>query len=83
MVDFGRARTIQLAVLVDRGHRELPIKADYVGANIPTSKEDRVVVRVKEQDGQDQVLIEKGTPEYVSKPDTKKTIAPKSSKGKK
>jgi len=60
MVDFGRARTIQLAVLVDRGHRELPIKADYVGANIPTAKDDRVVVKVAEQDGQDEVLIEKG-----------------------
>jgi len=63
MVDFGRARTIQLAVLVDRGHRELPIKADYVGANIPTSKEDRVVVKVSEQDNKDEVTIEKGKPE--------------------
>ena len=58
LVDFGRARTIQLAVLVDRGHRELPIKADYVGKNIPTKKNDLVVVRVDEKDGQDQVHIE-------------------------
>lgn len=83
MVDFGRASTIQLAVLVDRGHRELPIKADYVGANIPTSKEDRVVVRVMEQDGRDEVLIEKGKPEYPTKPETKKAVAPKKPKGKK
>jgi pyrimidine operon attenuation protein/uracil phosphoribosyltransferase len=58
LVDFGRARTIQLAVLVDRGHRELPIKADYVGKNIPTNKDDLVVVRVAEKDGQDRVHIE-------------------------
>lgn len=77
MVDFGRARTIQLAVLIDRGHRELPIKADYVGANVPTSQNDRVVVRVKEQDGKDEVLIEKGTPEYQQKE------SPKKSKGEK
>ena len=59
MVDFGRARTIQLAILVDRGHRELPIRADYVGVNIPTAKDDRVIVKVAEQDGLDEVLVEK------------------------
>ena len=59
MVDFGRARTIQLAVLIDRGHRELPIKADYVGANVPTSKDDLVIVKVSENDGKDEVLVEK------------------------
>jgi pyrimidine operon attenuation protein/uracil phosphoribosyltransferase len=59
IVDFGRPRTIQLAVLVDRGHRELPIKADYVGANIPTAKSDRVVVQLDEKDGADQVFIER------------------------
>lgn len=57
MVDFGRPRTIQLAVLVDRGHRELPIKADYVGVNVPTRKKDQVVLHVAEVDGEDRVFI--------------------------
>jgi hypothetical protein len=60
-VDFGRPRTIQLAVLVDRGHRELPIKADYVGVNIPTSRSDQVVLEVKEKEGVDQVYVTPGT----------------------
>ncbi len=60
IIDYGRPRTIQLAVLVDRGHRELPIKADYVGANIPTARGDRVVVQLAERDGRDEVLIERG-----------------------
>ena len=59
MVDFGRAKTIQLAVLVDRGHKELPIRADYVGANIPTAMDDQVVVNVSEIDGKDEVYVEK------------------------
>ena len=59
MVDFGRARTIQLAVLVDRGHKELPIRADYVGANIPTAVDDQVVVNVTELDGKDEVYVKK------------------------
>ena len=59
MVDFGRARTIQLAVLVDRGHKELPIRADYVGANIPTAMDDQVVVNVSELDGKDEVYVKK------------------------
>lgn len=59
MVDFGRAKTIQLAVLVDRGHRELPIRADYVGSNIPTSIDDQVVVHLSEHDGKDEVYVEK------------------------
>ncbi|UCD64540.1 MAG: bifunctional pyr operon transcriptional regulator/uracil phosphoribosyltransferase PyrR [Candidatus Zixiibacteriota bacterium] len=58
IVDFGRPRTIQLAVLIDRGHRELPIKADYVGVNIPTAKDDQVVVHIREKDKVDEVLIE-------------------------
>jgi len=58
MVDFGRAKTIQLAVLVDRGHKELPIRADYVGANIPTAMDDQVVVNVSEIDGKDEVYVE-------------------------
>lgn len=57
IVDFGRPRTIQLAVLVDRGHRELPIKADYVGINVPTRKSDLVVVEVAEKDGVDRVSV--------------------------
>lgn len=57
IVDFGRPRTVQLAVLVDRGFRELPIKADYVGANIPTSRGDQVVLEVTEKEGIDQVYV--------------------------
>jgi pyrimidine operon attenuation protein/uracil phosphoribosyltransferase len=57
--DFGRPRTIQLAVLVDRGHRELPIKPDYVGINIPTARADQVVVQVQEKDEIDRVYIER------------------------
>jgi pyrimidine operon attenuation protein/uracil phosphoribosyltransferase len=59
IIDFGRPRSIQFAVLVDRGHRELPIRADYVGKNIPTSTKERVVVRMQEEDGSDGVYIEK------------------------
>lgn len=57
--DFGRPRAIQVAVLVDRGHRELPIRADYVGKNVPTSRHERVRVAVDEIDGIDHVIIEK------------------------
>jgi len=57
IIDFGRPRTIQLAILVDRGHRELPIRADYVGINIPTSKTDQVVVEVLEKEGTDRVYV--------------------------
>ena len=55
--DLGRPRTIQLAVLIDRGHRELPIRPDYVGRLLPTSRRERVEVRLKEIDGIDEVLI--------------------------
>jgi len=55
--DFGRPERVQLAVLVDRGHRELPIRPDYVGKNIPTSQDQRVNVRVEEVDGVDEVTI--------------------------
>ena len=58
LIDFGRPRAIQLIVLVDRGHRELPIKADYVGKNLPTSPKQSVQVRLQEIDGDDEVLIE-------------------------
>ncbi len=55
--DYGRPARVQLAVLVDRGHRELPIRPDYVGKNLPTSQEQRVNVRVEEIDGYDEVAI--------------------------
>jgi pyrimidine operon attenuation protein/uracil phosphoribosyltransferase len=58
LIEFGRPRTIQLVVLVDRGHRELPIKADYVGRNVPTSPAQSVQVRLVESDGRDEVEIE-------------------------
>ena len=58
LIDFGRPRAIQLIVLVDRGHRELPIKADYVGKNLPTSSRQSVQVRLLEVDGADEVVIE-------------------------
>jgi pyrimidine operon attenuation protein/uracil phosphoribosyltransferase len=59
LIDFGRPKAIQLAVMVDRGHRELPIKADYVGKNLPTSRSESVAVRLVEIDGRDEVVIEK------------------------
>jgi pyrimidine operon attenuation protein/uracil phosphoribosyltransferase len=57
LVDFGRPRAIQLAVLVDRGHRELPIRADYVGKNVPTRLDEDVQVRLAEVDGEDAVTV--------------------------
>ncbi|MFA5320649.1 MAG: bifunctional pyr operon transcriptional regulator/uracil phosphoribosyltransferase PyrR [Candidatus Omnitrophota bacterium] len=57
LVDLGRPRTIQLAVLVDRGHREVPIRADYVGKNVPTSLGETVEVRLSESDGKDEVVL--------------------------
>lgn len=57
LIDFGRPKSIQLAVLVDRGHRELPIRADYVGKNIPTSQKETVEVRLLESDGCDEVVL--------------------------
>ncbi len=58
LIDFGRPAKIELAVLIDRGHRELPIRADYVGKNIPTAKEEAVHVRMAESDGSDEVIVE-------------------------
>ncbi len=58
LIDFGRPRSIQLVVLVDRGHRELPIKADYVGKNVPTSRRESIQVRLQEVDGHDEVVIQ-------------------------
>jgi len=60
LIDFGRPKAIQLIVLVDRGHRELPIKADYVGKNLPTAPEESVQVRLLEIDGEDEVVLETG-----------------------
>jgi len=57
--DFGRPRRIQLAILVDRGHRELPIKADFVGKNVPTAVHENICVRLAEMGGQDEVVVEK------------------------
>ncbi len=57
LIDFGRPGKIQLAVLVDRGHRELPIRADYVGKNVPTAIKESVEVRLEESDGKDEVVI--------------------------
>ena len=60
LFDYGRPERVQLAVLVDRGHRELPIRPDYVGKNLPTSPAEHVHVRVEEIDGVDEVTIEGG-----------------------
>ncbi len=57
IIDFGRPRSIQLAVLIDRGHRELPIAADYVGKHVPTSQREVIAVQVVEEDGHDRVLL--------------------------
>ena len=58
LMDLGRPALVELAVVVDRGHRELPIRADYVGKNLPTSLQERVFVRLHETDGRDEVVIE-------------------------
>lgn len=57
VMDFGRPERVQLAVLVDRGHRELPIRADFVGKNVPTASDEDVQVRLRELDGRDEVAI--------------------------
>ena len=57
LMDLGRPAWVQLAVLVDRGHREVPIKADYVGKNIPTSRDQQVEVRIEETDGREEVVV--------------------------
>jgi len=59
IADLGRPACIQLAVLIDRGHRELPIRADFVGKNVPTSRSERVMVHLRETDGVDEVMIER------------------------
>ena len=62
LIDLGRPHAIQLAVLVDRGHRELPIRADFVGKNVPTAPTEQVDVRLREIDNADSVVIERGKP---------------------
>jgi pyrimidine operon attenuation protein/uracil phosphoribosyltransferase len=57
LMDFGRPRTIQLCVLIDRGHRELPIRADYIGKSIPTSNKEEIKVKMKEIDGEDAIYL--------------------------
>jgi len=70
IIDFGRPRTVQLAVLIDRGHRQLPIKADYVGQNIPTRFNDNIKVHFEERDGKDEVIL---YPASIKKTHQKKT----------
>ncbi len=67
LIDLGRPRSIQLAVLVDRGHRELPIRADYVGKNIPSSRDEEIQVRLVETDGMDGVVIIKNSQDAASR----------------
>ena len=58
IIDLGRPQSVQLAILIDRGHRELPIRPDYIGKNLPTSRREAVSVRLREHDGEDRVVIE-------------------------
>jgi pyrimidine operon attenuation protein / uracil phosphoribosyltransferase len=78
--DLGRPRLVQLAVLVDRGHRELPIRADYVGKNLPTSMSERVRVLLTETDGRDAVTVESAAPDtaraQTARPDAAKGATP-------
>ena len=66
LMEYGRPQAIRLAVLVDRGHRELPIRADHVGKNVPTSREELVRVRIEEVDGEDAVDIERAVVEAAA-----------------
>ena len=66
LFDYGRPQRVQLAVLADRGHRELPIRADYVGKNLPTSRDERVFVRLEERDEVDEVAIGLADPEAAA-----------------
>jgi len=67
LVEIGRPAAVRLAVLVDRGHRELPIRADHVGKNVPTSREETIRVHLREVDGTDEVLIEQREPVAASR----------------
>ncbi len=66
LIDLGRPRSIQLAVLIDRGHRELPIRADYVGRNMPSSRHEEIQVQLEETDGIDGVVIVKNSQDVAS-----------------
>jgi pyrimidine operon attenuation protein/uracil phosphoribosyltransferase len=68
LFDYGRPRRVQLAVLIDRGHRELPIRPDYVGKNLPTARDERVNVRLEELDGEDEVTISAAGVEAEARP---------------
>jgi pyrimidine operon attenuation protein/uracil phosphoribosyltransferase len=71
LTDQGRPRAVRLAVLVDRGHRELPIRADHVGKNLPTSQDELVHVRLEETDGADEVIIHRAAPiDALTPPET-------------
>jgi len=76
LMEYGRPTAVRLAVLIDRGHRELPIRADHVGKNVPTSREELVRVRIEEIDGEDAVDIDRApevggpTPMDPAEPDT-------------
>jgi pyrimidine operon attenuation protein/uracil phosphoribosyltransferase len=76
LIDHGRPQHVQLAVLVDRGHRELPIRPDYIGKNVPTSRREEIVVRVAEVDGRDEVVImSRATAQAASEEPTKNEVA--------
>jgi len=70
LIDLGRPRSIQLAVLIDRGHRELPIRADYVGRNIPSSRDEEIQVQLVETDGIDRVVIVKNSKDTTTQEQT-------------
>jgi len=73
LIDLGRPRSIQLAVIIDRGHREMPIRADYVGKNIPSARHEEIQVRLVETDGADEVAIITATDNRPSESELKKT----------
>lgn len=79
LIDFGRPRAIRLAVLVDRGHREYPIRADFVGKNVPTSSNETVEVLLRDVDGEDQVVLSDVVPEE-SVPPKRKAVRKKAAK---
>ena len=77
LIDLGRPRSIQLAVLIDRGHRELPVRADYVGKNIPSSRHEEIKVQLMETDGIDRVVIVKNNQEAAPQLQTENRLARK------
>ena len=76
LIDQGRPQHVQLAVLVDRGHRELPIRPDYIGKNVPTSRNEEIGVRLLEVDGRDEVVIvSRSAAQAASEEPTKNAVA--------